>query len=273
MDFIRHFVDTSASFLSWLTLRNINHSDSKRYDYGYGKLENMISLIVSIALFITVIIISFNAIKNIINPEKLEGATFGISLILGSLIFNLWIWLRNYKIAKKERSPIMESQWRLYMTKTFANVIIALPLGIGTLLPSYPWTMYLDPISSLILSVFILYTAYKLVSEAIRDLLDVTLDDTKKELILSAIANNHNHYKHFIDLRCRRSGKDIFADIFLEFPRHLRMQDVQQSIDTMKNDIEQSLENCIVTISPQKQQTIPNITHLKSTTELSKTRA
>ncbi len=73
-----------TAFIAWLTFRFVTKDESGRYDYGYGKVESISSIVRAAALLISFIIIIYTAIGRIGNPVpmKLFGAEIAIAFCL-----------------------------------------------------------------------------------------------------------------------------------------------------------------------------------------------
>ena len=65
---IRSFSETVSIFLSWLVVKRIKHYDKETFNYGLGKYENLISIVVAIAMLFSVYIIAVGAIGRIQKP-------------------------------------------------------------------------------------------------------------------------------------------------------------------------------------------------------------
>lgn len=250
IDMVRYAVDTAATFVSWIAVKKINRGRTIRYNYGIGKLENLINLFVAAALLLSFLVFVYNAVQRIIEPRPLTGALAGIAFTAASLLFNTWLWKRNLRIAREHHSPIMEAQWRMYLIKAVANLIILAPLTLSLAFSGENWTMYLDPAASLALSVYILFSIYHIVSRSVKDLLDETLDSPLQAAIMKLLEQQKSMYSRLRGIRSRRSGSHIFIELFLEFKPELTMQTVQRRINLIQDTLQNGIRGSAVVISP-----------------------
>ena len=151
----------------------------------------------------------------------------------------------------------MESQWRLFRAKAFADaaVLTALLLSLG--LAHYPWSVYIDPMASFVISGFLFYSVYGIISHSIYDLLDKTLDESLQIVITKELAAFFDEYSAFHGVRSRRSGSNIYIEIFLEFDGERRMKDVQKVIDSIKASMESKIKGSFVTVALSNQKPAP----------------
>ncbi len=254
---LRSGSETLAIFFSWLMVRKAAKGISHKYNYGYGKLENLASLVVAAVMIISLIIIFRNAIERFQNPVIIGGLGTGIGIFFSILAggVNAWYWMHTYQLAQKEKSPIMESQWRLFRVRTIANICVIFSLGLSLTLKPYSWIVYIDPIGSVILSGFLLLSAYSVISMSVYDLLDQTLEESLQLIILKELAAYFDGYVAFHGIKSRRSGSIIYIEIFLEFDKDRKMKDVQVVIDSIKNRLEQKIQGSQIVIAPVAPQT------------------
>jgi ferrous-iron efflux pump FieF len=248
--FVKTTSETLATLLAWLSLRKIARGKTDLYNYGYGKLENLSSLVVAGVMMLSFAVVVSQAWARFVRPEPVGQVWLGLLISTVAYSCNFYFWRRNYALARKEPSPIMESQWRLYRIKSIANLCTILALGGSVLLRGQPWSVYIDPIGSLILSGFLLASAYRVAASSVGDLLDHTLDETLQFVILQELTAHFDDYERFHGVRSRRSGGDVYIEIFLEFDGNRKMGEVQQVIDQLKSDLEAKIQNSRVSIVP-----------------------
>ena len=251
-DVLKCLNELLATLFSWIILKKISKGKTGSYDFGLGKFENLTSLLVGLIMFISFCIVLFTAFYRFYNPVSLHsgGVGLGIALMIIGVIANGSLWRKNYKVAKKEHSPIMESQWRLFRTKTFADFTILIALILCLALEHYEWSVYIDPVASLIVGLFLLFSIYGVISNSIYDLLDKTIEESYQLLILRELANHFEEYKAIYGVRSRRAGNNVYIEILLEFDGDKQMSEIQSSINAIKLAVENVIPNSNVLIAP-----------------------
>ena len=68
---------------------------------------------------------------------------------------------------------------------------------------------------------------------------------TKREL-----AAYFTEYEAIHGIRSRRSGANVYVEIFLEFDADRKMRDIQKVIDSIKKDLEEKINGSQIVISP-----------------------
>jgi cation diffusion facilitator family transporter len=241
-----------ATFFAWLTLRKLTRGGDGTYDYGMGKLENLTGIITGGVMFISLILVFFTAVHRILVPTSLHegGAALGMFLMFIGVCVNTWLWIKNYRIAQKEYSPVMESQWRLFRTKAFSDLSVLIALVLTVALHAFWWSLYIDPIASFIIVGFLLSSGYRVISSSLPDLLDKTLDESLQIVIVRELTEFFEDYHEFHGVRSRRSGSNVYIEVFLEFNGDRKMCEVQAIIDRMKSSLEARIPKSSVTIVP-----------------------
>jgi ferrous-iron efflux pump FieF len=249
-DFFKTFLELAAVLLVWLAIRRINRGSDARFEYGIGKLENLSSLFVGILMVGCLIIVAGNAGLHIFHPAHISGIGVWISMaaqVVYAGINGALCWTSR-RAARHDHSPIMASQSRLFLSKAFANVFILLALILSKALAQYAWSLYIDPIASIIIAGFILLAALGIFSSSCGDLLDRTLEEESQIIILRELARTFNEYEALHGIRSRRSGNQVFIDIFLEFAPRKTIAQVQPVIDAIRKNLEHHIQGCRVTI-------------------------
>jgi len=241
-----------ATFLSWLALRKLGRGKPYYFDYGLGKLENLTSIVVAWLMLLSLAFVLFSAVARFRNPHPMHmtGVIVGVVFMTIGASANIWLWIKNYRVARKEHSPIMESQWRLFRAKAVADSTVLLTLALSLGLRRYPWSVYLDPFGSLAIAGFLMFSIYHVIAHSIYDLLDRTLDESLQLIIVRDLGAFYDHYKAIHGVHSRRSGSNIYIEIFLEFDGDKRMNEVQEIINMIKAGIEHHIKGSFVTVAP-----------------------
>jgi len=252
---LRSATETLAVFFAWVTARKVAQGHSHYFDYGYGKLENLASLVVAAVMVVSLAIIFATAWHRMLHPESVRGAgtVIGIVFALLAAALNSWQWRFTRGLARKEHSPVMESQWRLFRAKTVTNLVVTSSLAGTLVLRPYSWGRFVDPVGSFVIFAFLLFSAYGVVSMSVFDLLDRTLEESLQLVILRILATHFDEYEALHGIRSRRAGNRVFVELFLQFSPEKQMREVQEIIDSVQRDIEGELPGSQVAIVPSSE--------------------
>jgi ferrous-iron efflux pump FieF len=241
-----------ATFFAYLTIRKMARGGTGIYDYGMGKFETVTSIITGGVMLVSLALVFSVAIYRIILPEELvqDGVYLGIVLMVIGVTMNSWLWWKNYRLWQKDPSPIMDSQWKLFRTKAFSDFTVLVSLFAGLAFAHSPWSLYIDPCASFVIAGFLLFSGYRVIVSSLPDLLDKTLDEELQMVIVQHLAAFFNDYAALHGVRSRRSGSNVYIEIFLEFEKEKPMGEVQASINRIRASLEKNIPKSSVSIVP-----------------------
>lgn len=250
-DFLRCVVEFLAILLSWLVVRKINHGERGFYDFGLGKLEQLASLAIASAMLFTFLVVALSAAHRIFNPLAVENAGAGLVLAALSVGGNAIFWAHYRRLSRRESSPVLESQSKLFRAKAFASVVVCASLLCSLLLPQSQISLLADPIGSILLGIFLLYSAFGMFSASIRDLLDGAVDEAAKLVVLRELVRHEGLYSNFLGIRTRRGGTRMFLEVTLSFDQTLLIGEVARRCDEIAGALRTQFAGSDVTIVPR----------------------
>jgi ferrous-iron efflux pump FieF len=251
-DLLRNVGVVFAIFFSWMTVKKVDKGKNQVYNYGYGKMENLSSLVVAGVMIVSILIILYQLIDRFQHPVALHAIGMGVGIVFSGLaaLFNAWLWWQSYKTAKSTSSAVMESLWRLYQVKTISTVCVLASLGLSLIFRNYSWAVYIDPAGSVVLLGVLIFSTYGVISSSVYDLLDRSLSDSMQLIVLRSLAGHFDSYEAIHGVNSRRSGNVIYVELFLEFDPQWKMVEVQKNIDAIKTELESQISGSQVTIVP-----------------------
>ena len=249
-DFLKTSLEFVAVMLAWMAMRRLARGGGDAYEYGIGKLENLSSLFVAALMALVFLVIAVNAVRGLISPSHVGGIGVIISLVAQLVygVINGWLWRRSLLAARTEESPLMESQAKLFFTKLFGNIFIFLSLALSLALADQAWSVYIDPIASLVIACSILMSAVGVFSSSVYDLLDGTLEEKDKLDIMRELVLHFHRYDMLYGVRSRRAGNRVFIDIHVGFEPDRRIGDVEQDIAAIRAGVMRHFKNACVTV-------------------------
>jgi len=251
-DIIKGANEILATSFALFIIRRVTLGGKFTYDYGMGKFESLTRIITGAVMLVSLGILLFFTLHRVIvtEPFDMAAAIIGIPLMILASIADSYHWRKNYHLAQKEPTPIMEAQWRLRRAKTFSDLLILLSLVLSVIFVGYEWAEYIDPVVSFIIIGFLLLAGYREISSSLPDLFDKTLEEELQLVILRELTASFEQYSEFHGVRSRRSGSRIYIDIFLGFDPEKKMGDVQTFIHSLKYSLETLIPGSVVCIVP-----------------------
>ena len=250
-DFLKTALEFAAVMLAWYTVQRVRRGADHQYHYGVGKLEHLSSLFVGLLMVTGLVIVVFSAIRNLLHPGHIAGVGVWISLAAQCVyvVVNGTLYARTRRLAKSEASPLMASQARLLLSRAFANAFILIALGLSMMTQGFAWSMYIDPLASLVIATFILLSVFGIFTHSVHDLLDRALEEESQIIILRELAHFMDEYEQLHGIRTRRAGSQVFIELFLEFAPHRKVGEVQPVIDQLSRALSTAIPGSRVAIA------------------------
>jgi cation diffusion facilitator family transporter len=252
-DLFKEGADFFSVLFALITIKVVNRNPDEKFTYGIGKLENLVSIGVALLMILSAGFILFQAITRFQHPEHPHGTLPGIAIFSCSAVFGFRMFLRNRKLLHQQKSAIVASQVRLWFAKAWLDTLMASVLIVSIVLDQYAWSAYLDPLASLVGVGFLIHGAWEVSTSSVHDLLDASLEEASQLLIMKRLVEHFDEYESVIKIRTRRSGIQIYIEVFLGFNPKLTLAEVQKRVDQLSSAIRSSFPSAEVVVVPSAQ--------------------
>ena len=225
-------LDVLASVINLIAVRHALQPADNEHRFGHGKAEALSGI--GQALFIggSAGFLLLQATGRIINPQAMiTEIEVGVGVMIFSIAATLLLLSFQKYVVTKTGSTAIKADALHYKTDLLVNgsVIIALFLTV------YGWS-YFDAIFGIGIAIFILYSAWQIVKEAIDLLMDHEIDDQEREKIRDIVIE-HEQVLGYHDLRTRRSGTRVFVQLHLELDAEQTLASAHEIADTIEKRI------------------------------------
>lgn len=218
------------------------------HNYGHGKYETLATVVISMALFLVGYKILSTGIINIyeviFNGKVLEKPGM-IALIAAIISIVSKEALYRYTKAVGEKinsSAVIANGWH-HRSDAFSSIGTLIGIS-GAIVLGNKWTI-LDPIASVIVSIFIFKVAFEIFVPAINELMEVALNEDELEFIKTTI-KACPQVINFHHLRTRRIGAKVAIEVHLVFDRDLSIHEAHEYATKVEHDIQAHF--CVTTL-------------------------
>lgn len=209
---IDSLLDSFVSILNTLALKKAKQNSNEKYNFGYEKLEGLVSLIEAFIISGVGLFILFQSLKKLFTKEEVSFVMPALLTILFCIFVSLLLVFYLNKILKKENSLILKADILHYKVDLLTNSATFLAL----LLIYFSEFYVIDAIFGILISLYTIFGAYKIAKDGFEMLLDKALDkeivDEIKNLIL---ANDEVKTLHL--LKSRSTAKTNYLSVHLVF--------------------------------------------------------
>ena len=196
--------------------------------YGHGKYETLASCIIGLALIVVGVMMGYNAMVKIVDVVKngTELASPGIIALAAavlSIVLKEWMFHLTRKVAREVDSPAVEANAWHHRSDALSSVGTAIGIGGAVLLGS-KWAV-LDPIAALVVSVFIVVQAAKILSDARGQLMEKSLPRDVEQRICEIVYEEEGT-SDIHHLRTRKIGSQISIELHVRMNGYLTLREV-----------------------------------------------
>lgn len=237
-DAIHSLSDFATDIVVIISFRIVGKPADKDHDYGHGKYESLATAIIGSALLLVgAEICRSGAIKiwSVIKGAELESPGF-IALLAAvfSIAIKEWLFRLTRRVGRSiDSQAVLANAWH-HRSDAFSSIGTMLGIG-GAILLGSKWRI-LDPIAAVVVSLFIIKVALSILSGSVKELADESLGDEAKTEIM-AMASSIEGVSHPHNLRTRRIGNDIAADLHIRVAADMSVADAHTIASAIEKKI------------------------------------
>ncbi|MDV9678155.1 cation diffusion facilitator family transporter [Clostridioides difficile] len=178
----------------------------KNHPYGHKKFEIITSLFISGMLFVIAIKIILSAVSRIANPVVPAITIESLIALIITLFINIFVCMYEYRVGTKLNSYVLISD----SLHTRSDIFVSLGVLVTLFGVKLGFPVIIESIVPIIISVFIIYSAYGIFRPSIGILVDrVAVDeDYIKEIVFE-----FNEVRDVHNIRSRGSKSSIYIDM------------------------------------------------------------
>ena len=206
-------MDIFASAINYYAVRAASAPPDEDHRYGHGKAESLAGLFQSFVISVSGLLLLLEGVRRILTTHPTTSEWLGVGTMAVACGVSYALVARLRHVARQTDSPALTADAVHYATDVYTNgaALVALLLVALT-----GWTLA-DPLISILISGFILWSAVDVAREAVNVLMDKQLPSEIDVRVARVVEGFHAEgVLGFHDLRTRRSGSHKFIDLHLE---------------------------------------------------------
>lgn len=239
--------DTVSLFVAFILDKISQKKPDKQYTYGYHRYSLLGSLVTALVLLIGSVLVIVNAIERIKNPIEINYDGMLIVAIIGFIIN-----LLGFKLTHKT-SHVNEKMVSLHLLEDTLKWIVVIFISI---IMKFTNVSLIDPIASILITIYILYEVIKNLKEVFEIMLDKAPKDIKIDEIIPKLKEKFNivdvHHIHVWTLDGEKNfltmhlvvEKDTKRDEIIDIKRNIKEYLNHKRIEHVTIEIEYENENC-----------------------------
>ena len=163
---VNNAADSLSALLALVGTKLAQKHPDEKHPFGYGRIEYLISLIISVLILVTGIEMLISSVKLIRNPEELNISYLALVIVAGSAVVKFILGIYTIKMGKKADSGALIGVGVEGRNDSFASVI--------TIVSSLIFLIFhisVDAYAGILVSLLILKAGFELLRDTVSDLL------------------------------------------------------------------------------------------------------
>ncbi|AXU70940.1 TPA: cation diffusion facilitator family transporter [Clostridioides difficile] len=238
--------DGASNIVGLIGLFFASKPKDKNHPYGHKKFEIITSLFISGMLFVIAIKIILSAVLRIANPVVPAITIESLIALIITLFINIFVCMYEYRIGTKLNSYVLISD----SLHTRSDIFVSLGVLVTLVGVKLGFPVIIESIVPIIISAFIIYSAYGIFRPSIGILVDrVAVDeDYIKEIVFE-----FNEVRDVHNIRSRGSKSSIYIDMHVMVDPFISVEQSHDLTHKIEKQIQEEInENAqvIVHIEP-----------------------
>lgn len=228
--------DIFASLMTFIGNKIASVPNDEDHNFGHGKAEYIFSMFIGISMIFVASKLFYDSISSLILGNHLEFSWLLIVVCILTIITKLALYLYTKNASKKCNNILLESNM-----KDHRNDCIVTAFTFISILLSLFKIYWFDSIVGIGISIWIGYTGISIFLESYNVLMDVSIDEKTKDLILDII-HSYNEVKKIDSISSSPVGSQyiVFITICLDgnlttFASHSLANNIEENVTNLDN--------------------------------------
>lgn len=249
-------LDLALLIPSIILLNKLKLSSTKTYNFGYFKLEPLIVVLRGLLILSICITGIVTSVQQLIYPV-ITVQNYSVAIGFGTFSFlfasALWFWLKREN--KKIRSQLIDANAIGCKVEAIISfgMVIGFPLGFWLSKYNIGFSLYIDPLMAICLSLYLITHPVEILKDSFKDLLDIS-PGQEKESAISNVVDNFLQTSYQMNgnskIKLRRAGRKYFATISYEVMSNMTFEAVQNINRAINSHLEKSFPDLHATYVP-----------------------
>lgn len=239
-DAVHSLSDFVTDIIVIVFVRISSKPEDEGHDYGHGKYETLATAIIGIALLFVGFGIFWNGASSIYHflhggslqkPGMLALIAALVSIVFKEALYHYTV----FEGKKLNSQAVIANAWH-HRSDALSSIGTAIGIG-GAILLGNHWRV-LDPIAAVVVSIFIMKVAIKLLIPCVDELLEKSLpadvEDEIQKIILSFPGVSSPHH-----LRTRRIGNYYAIEVHVRMNGNITLEEAHHTATAIENKLKE----------------------------------
>ena len=174
--------DIFASLMTYIGGRIASKPYDDDHNMGHGKAEYIFSFLISVSMIVVAINFLFNSLKSLINGSTFTFSWALVAVCIITILIKSFLYFYTRKLSKENSNLLIISNQKDHRNDCIITIFTLISALLG--LVNIYW---FDSIVGIAISIWICYTGFQIFMESYNVLMDKSIDDKYKDIILDII--------------------------------------------------------------------------------------
>jgi cation diffusion facilitator family transporter len=213
-DAIHSLTDTTTDLAVIAGSHYWSRPPDENHPYGHRRLETLVTVFIGLMLAVAGIGVGWEAISSLHEKHASPPGWIALCAALLSILCKEILYRWTASASKKAKSPALAANAWHHRTDAISSIPVLIAVGGALLLPT--WS-FLDHVGAVIVSIFILHSAIKIIWPGISELIDVGAPEEIKAKIKNIACMNEAVLEvHAVRTRYISSGIQVDMHIVID---------------------------------------------------------
>ncbi len=245
-DSINSAGDIFASLMTFIGNKIASVPKDEDHNLGHGKAEYIFSMFISISMILVSAKLLYDSVMTLIVGSELKFSWFLVIVCVVTIITKLILYIYVKKLLKNEENILLEANM-----EDHRNDCIVTTFTLISILLTKINIYWFDSVVGIGISIWICYTGTKIFMESYNILMDVSVDEGTKDLIIS-IANNYEKIEQIRNIISTPIGYKYIIILTIAVSGEMKTRDSHNLADKLEEDITKldKVDKAIVHVEP-----------------------
>ena len=227
--------DMVGGIFAYFGIRKANEPPDQNHFYGHRKFGSLTSLAQLSLIFITAVLISFDAAGRIVSPIHLEITNFDLGIMAFTIVVDILMARYLVHKARKYSSTALEASAGNYTSDIFQNSLVL--VGLFAVSANI---LIADPLAAIVVAMLMMRVVFRVGNKSVLELTDAGPE--KQTLAqLEGLITSHKGVHSFHKLRARAVAGAIYVDFHIQLNPNLPLRKAHAVAEELKHEIMEKL--------------------------------
>lgn len=240
-DALESIVNVIAGFIGLYSVTLAAKPRDTNHPYGHSKVEFVSAAIEGVLIFVSGLMIVYEAVMQLVDPQPIHQLDWGITIIAATGVVNFLLGSLAVRTGQKHRSLTVESAGRHLQTDAYSTLAVV----AGLLLLRMTGWRWLDSTVALAFSVVILVTGYRVIRRSLAGIMDEADETLIQDVVHVLQRYRKPQWIDLHNLRVIRYGNVMHVDAHMTLPWYYEVREAETEIHELEDLIRREFGNAV----------------------------